>query len=77
MVEAFMTPSWVDRGVPQGSPLSRTLYNIFMDEFAERVAAMPMDVSDVPAVRFPEDVMLAAITTGAAVAFGHSSTVGG
>ncbi len=49
-----------------------------MDEFAERVAAVPMDVSDVPAVLFADDVLLTAkITTGAAVAFGNSNTVGG
>ncbi len=49
-----------------------------MDEFAERVAAVPMDVSDVPAVLFADDVLLTAKSPlGAAVAFGHSNTVGG
>ncbi len=67
-----MSPSWistigdpeknwfvVDRGVAQGSPLSPTLYN-FMDEFAERVSAIPAHMSDVPAVLFADDVLLSA-----------------
>ncbi len=62
MAIAFLTPSWIStigddkaelvcggqRGFLQGSPLSPSLYNLFMDEFAERVSEVPTEVADVP-----------------------------
>ncbi len=52
----------MDRGVPQGSPLSPSLYNLFMDEFAERVSGVSEEVANVPAVLFADDVLLTAKT---------------
>ncbi len=76
MAQAFLVPSWistigdeqeewtlVDRGVPQGSPLSPSLYNLFMDEFAERISKVPRNVADVPGVLFADDVLLSAKST--------------
>ncbi len=73
MFEAFLAPAWistlgdtkerwfvVDRGVPQGFPLSPNLYNIFMDEFAERLNEVSREVVDVPEVLFADDVLLTA-----------------
>ncbi len=66
-----MSPSWistigdpekhsfvVDRGVAQGSPLSPTRYNLFIDDFPERVSTIPAHMSDVPEVLFADDVLL-------------------
>ncbi len=51
-----------DRGVPQGSPVSPSLYNMFLDEFAERQSEIPRVVADVPAVLFADDVLLTSET---------------
>ncbi len=40
--------------------LLHMLYNLFMDEFAERVSAIPAHMSDIPAVLFADDVLLSA-----------------
>lgn len=50
----------VDRGVPQGSPLSPCLYNIFMDTFAEAVSRASGNISDSPVQLFADDVQLQA-----------------
>ncbi len=73
MAEAFLVPSWistvgdtrnqcfvVDRCVPQGSPLSPSLYNLFVDEFAERVSGTHSDAAYVPALLFADDVLITA-----------------
>lgn len=73
MIEAFLTPSWVstvgdphkkwhvvDRGVPQESPLSPSLYNLFIDELSERISQVQSDVATVPGVLFAADVLLTA-----------------
>ncbi len=39
---------------------SPSLYNIFMDEFAERLKGVSREVADVPAVLFADDVLLTA-----------------
>ncbi len=36
------------------------MYNVFIDEFAERVSAIPARMSDVPAILFADDVLLSA-----------------
>ncbi len=51
-----------DRGVPQRSPVSPSLYNMFLDEFAERQSEIPSVVADVPAVLFADDVLLTSET---------------
>ncbi len=90
MAIAFLTASWipkigydkqswfvVDRGVPHGSPWSPSRYNLLMDEFGERVSEVPTEVSDVLAVLFADDVLLAGpIPTRATEALGHSYKVG-
>ncbi len=73
MIEVFLTPSWintagdttknwffVDRGVLQGSNLSPSLYNLFMDEFADRITQVPRETADLAAVLFADDVLLSA-----------------
>ncbi len=75
MVSYLLKPSWIssageesnswcliDRGVPQVSPLSPCLYNIFMDTFAEEVSSVPNSVSEQPALLFADDVKLHAKT---------------
>ncbi len=48
-----------------------------MDEFAERVAAVPMDVSKVPAVQFADDVLLTAKSLLGLQSLLDIATVGG
>ncbi len=76
IVEAFLVPSWIctigylerkwfviDRGVPQVSLTSPSLYNLFMDKFAERLSEVPRDVADIPVVLLAYDVLLTADST--------------
>ncbi len=53
----------LDRSVPQGSPLSPSLYNLFMDEFGEMVSAIPRYVADFPAELFADGVLVTAKTS--------------
>ncbi len=50
----------VERGVAQGSPLSPTLYSIFMDTFGEALDAVPRSISKDPCKLFADDVKLSA-----------------
>ena len=51
-------PQWytVDRGVPQGSPLSPCVFNIFMDSLASAVEEAFPKVSSPPITLFADDV---------------------
>lgn len=46
-------------GVPQGDPVSPTLYNLFMDSFLELMDTIPETDSEAPAIAFADDVTLA------------------
>ncbi len=54
--------SWfqIDRGVAQGSPLSPTLYNIFMDTFVEEMDDIPTTIALNPCTLFAGDVKISA-----------------
>ena len=52
-----------DRGVPQGSPLSPALYNVFMDTFAERIMRVSTEDGK-PGSLFADDVILSATHAG-------------
>lgn len=49
-------------GVPQGDPLSPSLYNIFMDTFMERYNSVGQSISKTPAQCYADDVILSALT---------------
>ena len=49
-------------GVPQGDPVSPTLYKIFMDTFLEMIDRQDIDFSDMAAICFVDDVLLASKT---------------
>ncbi len=51
----------VDRGVAQGSPLSPTLYNMFMDTFAELLDTTPARAPKEPWKMFADDVKLSTV----------------
>ena len=54
--------SWAEitRGVPQGSPMSPTLFNVFMDVFAERIEPSDRDTENSGIILFADDVQLTA-----------------
>lgn len=49
----------LERGVPQGSPLSPALYNLFMDTFPEQLLQCEQEASE-PIIMFADDVQLRA-----------------
>lgn len=54
------TTAEITVGVPQGDPLSPTLYNIFMDTFLESYDGIDSSISATPAQCYADDVLLAA-----------------
>ena len=60
------TNSWfiVNLGVAQGSPLSPTLFNIFIDVLARALEAVPRSSSSSPATLYADDVILLALNAG-------------
>lgn len=55
-------PARITRGVPQGSPLSPAIFNIFMDTLAERVNALSSENDAGRVTLFADDVKLRAKT---------------
>lgn len=52
--------TWTNVRIPQGSPLSTTIFNIFMDVLAESLVAVTISVSEISSNFFADDVILLA-----------------